>query len=587
MTADPLAGDPASVKSLASKLAARSTSIAAGATVVKLATTRAQNGWSGSSKDRFMGTAATLPTAADRIRGHLDAAVSVLNSYAEHVRQIQDEAQRILTAQRNNAEDIATNAHSVAKGSKAASGDDASDSERSRVRSLQSHGDDLSSTKLRLEAQWQDLVNRRAAADRAAASGLSSVEAVGKALAYQSSLPGMSDKEFLAALATMAPEQLAVLRGTIASRLGAMSPEVVQAWWNSMGGRGSAGEHSAAQDALITALPATIGNLDGVAYWARDQANRISAQRAFTQAQQATRAAKKALEDAIGRTAQLSAQRTLDAAVEREAALKNFLAGVRTPLNGVGDMDRQIVSFRDGRPPLGAVAVGRLDTADNVSYLVPGMGTTLKDTTILMRASANVIATQRLSANGGNTAMVSWIGYEAPGNVLTTGDPGVFGQAHAKAGAERLADDLGGFHATRPDATLNVVAHSYGSTTAAITLHDHARLGVHSFVTLGSAGIPRDIPDAGAINADHMYSAQADEQWNVAQIGRQLSFPERLDPTQKNFGSTVIDASDVNGTTGVNVHDLLVNPDGDLDADHGYLDLDTNTLLETAKATLR
>ncbi|WP_302847123.1 hypothetical protein [Curtobacterium sp. UNCCL20] len=43
----------------------------------------------------------------------------------------------------------------------------------------------------------------------------------------------------------------------------------------------------------------------------------------------------------------------------------------------------------------------------------------------------------------------------------------------------------------------------------------------------------------------------------------------------------------MNGTTGVNVHDLLVNPDGDLEADHGYLDLDTNTLLETAKATLR
>jgi len=221
-----------------------------------------------------------------------------------------------------------------------------------------------------------------------------------------------------------------------------------------------------------------------------------------------------------------------------------------------------------------------------VSYVVPGMGTTLQDTTVLMRASANVAATQRLSAAGQNTAMVSWIGYEAPGNVLTTGDPGVFGQSHAEAGAEQLANDLGGFRATRPDTTLNVVAHSYGSTTAAITLHDHPELGVHSFVTHGSAGIPSDIPNASATNADHMYSAQADERWNVAHVGRSLSVPHRLDPTDPGYGSTVIDTTEVKGSSAVNVHDLLVNADGDPDADHGYLDLGTNTLLETAKATL-
>ena len=163
----------------------------------------------------------------------------------------------------------------------------------------------------------------------------------------------------------------------------------------------------------------------------------------------------------------------------------------------------------------------------------------------------------------------------------------MFGEAHARAGAERLAADLGGFHATRPDAKLNVVAHSYGSTTAAITLHDHADLGVSSFVTLGSAGIPEYIPNADAIHAEHMYSAQAEERFNVAHIGRVMSYPARIDPTFKPFESTEIDASHVDGTSDVNVHDLYVNPDGVEDADHGYLDLDTNTLIETAKATLR
>jgi pimeloyl-ACP methyl ester carboxylesterase len=163
----------------------------------------------------------------------------------------------------------------------------------------------------------------------------------------------------------------------------------------------------------------------------------------------------------------------------------------------------------------------------------------------------------------------------------------VFGLAHANAGADRLAADLGGFRATRPDAHLNVVAHSYGSTTASITLHDHADLGVNSFVTLGSAGIPVHIPNAGAIHAEHMYAAQAEERFNVAHIGQVLSYPERIDPTFKPFGATEIDASHVEGTSDVNVHDLYVNPNDAEDADHGYLDLDTNTLIETAKATLR
>ncbi|SBN62959.1 hypothetical protein GA0004736_1876 [Curtobacterium sp. 9128] len=39
--------------------------------------------------------------------------------------------------------------------------------------------------------------------------------------------------------------------------------------------------------------------------------------------------------------------------------------------------------------------------------------------------------------------------------------------------------------------------------------------------------------------------------------------------------------------TTVNVHDMFVNPSADPDGDHVYLDADANSLLETAKATLR
>ncbi len=73
-----------------------------------------------------------------------------------------------------------------------------------------------------------------------------------------------------------------------------------------------------------------------------------------------------------------------------------------------------MITFHDGAPPLGAFSVGDLDTADGVSFLVPGMGSSLGDTTQYMRAGANVLATQQQI--GADTAIVSWIGYEAPPN---------------------------------------------------------------------------------------------------------------------------------------------------------------------------
>lgn len=585
MTVDPLSGNPGTIKRLAKQLTERSRSIAAGAS----ATTRASalaDGWQGASRQRFTATASTLPDAANRVRSRVDAAATALETYAEQVRQIQDEAQRIRSAQDNAAADVARNANSTARAAHAAHADDASDADRAALRRLQSSSDDLALTQARLATQWTELVARRQAADRAAASALSGSDVVGNTISFAASMPSMSDAAFLAALTTMPPEQLAALQKQIETRLASMKPDVVKQWWDSMGGRGSAGEHSAAQDGLITALPAVIGNLNGVAYWARDQANRISAEKAFDAAKADLKRAKESVASAVGRTAYSRALAQLRAAEQQHDAIKNFLAGVRTPLAVGVIATRQAVSFHEGPPALGAMSLGDLDRADNVTYLVPGMGTTLADTTLLVRASSNVVAAQRQLPDGGNTALVSWIGYEPPPNILKTADPSVFLEHDADVGAPRLAHDLEGFRASRPDTKLNVIAHSYGSTVASLTLNQREDLGVNSLVTLGSAGIPTRVPDAAATHAAHVYAAQAEERWNVAEIGRKMSSPRRADPTQ-GFGATNIDAGSVDGSSPVNVHDLLVNSSGDADGDHGYLDAGTNSLLQTAKATLR
>lgn len=313
-------------------------------------------------------------------------------------------------------------------------------------------------------------------------------------------------------------------------------------------------------------------------YWARDQANRLAAQRAEATAYKKLQQAKRDRDRSLGGPRALQTQVALNKAQKLYDALHNFNAGARTALNLVHPLPRQMVSFHPGEPPLGAFAVGDLDTAESVSYLVPGMGSSLADTTQYMRTASNVQrAQQRLT--GGASAYVTWLGYDAPANWLGTGDPGVFHEDSARAGAPALAADLTAVRAARPDAQLNVVAHSYGSALAALALASKPELGVHSFVTLGSAGIPSDVPNAAATNAEHMYAAQADERWSVAAFGRFWSRPHRTDPTDE-FGASVMETD---GSSTVNVHDLSASPGSD---DLGYLDAGTKTLFGTAKATL-
>ena len=579
MTADPLSGDPGTIKRLAKQLTERSRSIAAGAS----ATTRASalaDGWQGASRQRFTATASTLPDAANRVCSRVDTAATALETYAEQVRQIQDEAQRIRSAQDNAAADVARNANSTARAAHAAHADDASDADRAALRRLQSSSDDLALTQARLATQWAELVARRQAADRAAASALSGSDVVGNTISFAASMPSMSDAAFLAALTTMPPEQLAALQKQIETRLASMEPDVVKQWWDSMGGRGSAGEHSAAQDGLITALHAVIGNLNGVAYWARDQANRISAEKAFDSAKADLKRAKESVASAVGRTAYSRALAKLRAAEQQHDAIKNYLAAPRTELDLVKQVPRQMVTFHPGHPPLGAFSVGDLDTVDGVTFLVPGMGSSLADTTQYMRAGANVIGTQQQLDDTVDTAVVIWLGYAAPPNALTTGNLGVLGESYANSGAPKLAADLSGFRSVREDAQLNVAAHSYGSTMAALALSQTPTVGVHSFVTYGSAGIPATVPDAAATHAEHMYAAQAAEKGDVAYIGRKYSVPHRADPADGFAGASVMETR---GAVDVDIHDLTA-PKGS--PDHGYLDVGTRTLAETAKVTM-
>lgn len=249
------------------------------------------------------------------------------------------------------------------------------------------------------------------------------------------------------------------------------NPELVaENWWNLT---------SAEQKKLINEVPWVIGNLPGLPYAARDEANRLS-------------------------LAYYAVNREWLGGDMRTAAdeLMKIVAAGNTTLPPV-----QVVAFNlRGAVPLVAVGYGDLDTADNITWQVPGMESDAHNALgVWDEASRNLYREQSyLSAlNGsGSVGVVSFLSYDTPNLSDSIGwwSGSVLSPDLAQAGAPRLAAELDGNWATRnvlnPDALtthvdpprIAVNAHSYGTTTAtnALSMVTHA---VDSFSMAGSAGL--------------------------------------------------------------------------------------------------
>lgn len=181
-----------------------------------------------------------------------------------------------------------------------------------------------------------------------------------------------------------------------------------------------------------------------------------------------------------------------------------------------------------------ALAYGDLVNATDINVLVPGMnsqvggigewGTTARD----------------LNSAGPGLASIVWFGYDSPNE---TEEPAM---DRARDGAAALRSFLLGLGAVQPSADVAVIAHSYGSTTAALAIGSSAdALGVDKFIAVGSAGFPSDADVlANLQNAPglQMYATLSDNDlW--ARVGRDTSWlgehgtvPETL-PGVIEFGS--------------------------------------------------
>ncbi|RZS30607.1 alpha/beta hydrolase family protein [Herbihabitans rhizosphaerae] len=304
------------------------------------------------------------------------------------------------------------------------------------------------------------------------------------------------------------------------------NPKTVAAWW--------LGLDKATQDHLIGHQYRTIGNLNGVSAVARDQANRIALEEGSHSSDPRVRANAISIQDALDkRTAQF----------EKQGVPVQLLAYER-------DAFPHDAKF--------AIAIGNVDTANNVSVLVPGLNTTNASASSLSgHAAAIYNATHNLDPTQ-STATIAWFGYDPPNNERSpAGNYDVQKEDISRAAGGALARDVAGIRATNAavsgqDPHITAIGHSYGSNVVSRAAHDH-HLQANDLVLVGSVGAGdginsvEDYPDQ---YDGHVYSgAETDD--GIRHNGRVLN-GHGGDPNSPDFGARVFDAESEN--TGADAH---------------------------------
>ncbi|RZS43095.1 alpha/beta hydrolase family protein [Herbihabitans rhizosphaerae] len=350
--------------------------------------------------------------------------------------------------------------------------------------------------------------NRKILADAVAAT-----QTVGKAVdtsrkAYEQALAG--HRRTLSSLGYTPPPELN--EGTPAGPLPAVpgagsTPQSNRAWWNSLTAQQR-------QD-LIQQNPRAIGNLNGLPASARDAANRIAVKQDLSSADKRVRDNANAALRGLYNASQKKDPRTGEPPIVQLYAYDARAFG------------------EGGRA---AIAVGDIDKADNVVFNVPGIKSDGLSAPDLAGRAGDVYIASRNSDPSQSTAVIAWIGYDAPGEGIPSSE------ANAQQGAQRLTADLNGLRASRgsDQPHVTVVGHSYGSTVVARAGHDYHAYGPNDdIVLLGSIGPGNGITKASDLNVSpdqvHVGTARNDITINAGG-------GHGADPTSKEFGAKRIAA---------------------------------------------
>ncbi len=289
-TADPGAGEPAGIRSLAAARVSKAAELrAAHAEVTAAADTVAGTAWQGKAQVAFQSAMGSVTPDLLLLAEGLEAQATALHAYAGQVQQIKDQ-QAALAMQRSRAVSALDAAQSTLNAShllddrvlaqEKATGQQVHtpDIRRKRAR-LVDQIETEEAVLRRVNAQWEDLVTWRRHADRACTAALTSREVLGNT--WQLSTGGIRTSTPAALLGRLVGltatdlQALLAAHPELATKLGSADPRAVADWWHTLDGPD--GGMSEAQTTLVTGLSGVLGALNGLPALARVEANRINA----------------------------------------------------------------------------------------------------------------------------------------------------------------------------------------------------------------------------------------------------------------------------------------------------------------------
>jgi len=357
------------------------------------------------------------------------------------------------------------------------------------------HGSDL----LYLTQQWEQQ------ASPLLGWASTSLDACATELRAQSAAQQVTSSSNSDGVATLTPWKL--VSPQPAPPPGRGSPAANALWWTSM--------TVLQQDQVVREHPDWIGNRDGVAFAARDLANRrlLTTDRARLLDEQ------RHLQAGTADFATRGPITVDQEAINRVRDKLSSIQAIQATLAGDGPRQLLLLDLSKERAEA-AIANGDVDTAANVAVFVPGMTTTVNE---FMKGYDKQMKhlQQRSESEDGRahpdqpaaTATVTWIGYQAPQNKdVLSSDESVARLNLARTGAAQLTPFLQGIGAAREqDAHLTLLGHSYGSTTAGLALQQET--GVDDAVFFGSPGLGTNHVEDLKLAPSHAYYIEAG--WDV------------------------------------------------------------------------
>ncbi len=311
------------------------------------------------------------------------------------------------------------------------------------------------------------------------------------------------------------------------------APRLVESWWRNLDDR--------AQRSLAAAAPEVVGNLDGVPFAIRNEANRSVLRDTIRELE-------------LGLTGEVG--RALATQSNERLQMLYAVADALGPSSA--NPQRSLITLDTEDAGKAAIVLGDLQTADYVSYLIPGMfisvgGNIVEWTDTAARLYDEQVSWLNLLAEAGaepgtrTVATVAWIGYQTP-HLLNVGSLDL-----AYEGRDAIADALVGLETLRRNDPphVSLLAHSYGSTAAMLALSE-TEASVDALAMIGSPGSPvTSADDLHVRGAIFVGEAAWDPISNSSFFGG--------DPGSSEFGAAVMS---VRGGIDVVTNEVLVGSTG-------------------------